>query len=536
MKAAIYSRKSKFTGKGDSIENQVQMCKEYMNRNYLGQNHQFEIFEDEGFGGGDTNRPEFQRLLKEIKSKKFDVLICYRLDRISRNVSDFSSTLELLQEYNVDFISIKEQFDTSTPMGRAMVYISSVFAQLERETIAERVRDNMLELAKSGRWLGGTPPIGFKSKRITYLDGEYKERSLVQLVPDPKELEFIKFISDKYEELGSVHKIRKYSLQNNIKTKNACNYSLRVLADTLRNPAYVKADKKVLNYLESKGMNVVGKTNNKNGILVYNKKDKKSKQKDKSEWIAAVAKHEGVIDATRWLRIQETLDKNGFKKAMGTSKVALLTGLIRCKKCGSPMRITYGRTNKDGSKHHYYACDMKFASGGTRCINKNLNGAKSEEIIIDKIKELTKNKGMLIEELKKTQNELKSSSDKNEIKILNKKITDNERSITNLVKQLSQNKNSVASQYIITEIENLSKETEELKSKLEKLKNKNDEVEIAEVDLELIINNLSKFAELIDKSDNNQKKYLISSIVDTIYWDADTGELEINFFGKRKKK
>ncbi|MFV3012940.1 recombinase family protein [Clostridium botulinum] len=536
MKAAIYSRKSKFTGKGDSIENQVQMCKEYMNRNYLGQNHQFEIFEDEGFGGGDTNRPEFQRLLKEIKSKKFDVLICYRLDRISRNVSDFSSTLELLQEYNVDFISIKEQFDTSTPMGRAMVYISSVFAQLERETIAERVRDNMLELAKSGRWLGGTPPIGFKSKRITYLDGEYKERSLVQLVPDPKELEFIKFISDKYEELGSVHKIRKYSLQNNIKTKNGTDYSMRVLADTLRNPAYVKADKKVLKYLEAKGMNVVGKTNNKSGILLYNKKDKNSRLKKKDEWIAAVAKHEGIIDATRWLKIQETLDKNGFKKAMGTSKVALLTGLIRCKKCGSPMRITYGRTNKAGEKRHYYACDMKFASGGTRCTNKNLNGAKAEQIIIDKIKELTKNKGMLVQELKKTQNEFKTSSSKSEIEILSKKITDNESSIQNLVKQLSKNETSIASKYIIEEIEKISKETEELKSKLKELNDKNKDAEMTEVDLELIINNLTKFSDLIDNADNNQKKYLISSIVDSIYWDADTGELEITFFGKRKKK
>lgn len=533
MKAAIYSRKSKFTGKGESIENQVQMCIEHAKTVGI---TEYEIYEDEGFSGGNTDRPKFQKMLLDAKAKKFDVLICYRLDRISRNIADFSNLINELQNLSIGFISIREQFDTSTPMGRAMMYIASVFAQLERETIAERVRDNMLELAKSGRWLGGNPPIGFKSEKITYLDGEYKERSLVQLTPVEEELEFIKFIYNKYEELGSVHQVRKYFLQNNIKTKNNKDYSMRVLADTLRNPTYVRANNDVLDYLKSKEMNVVGETNNKNGILVYNKKDKNSKLKDKDEWIAAVAKHEGIIDATRWLRIQETLDKNGFKKAMGTSKVALLTGLIRCKKCGSPMRITYGRTNKDGSKHHYYACDMKFASGGTRCINKNLNGAKSEEIIIDKIKELTKNKGMLIKELKKTQNELKSSSDKNEIKILNKKITDNESSIKNLVKQLSQNKNSVASQYIITEIENLSNETEELKSNLEKLKNKNSEVEIAEVDLELIINNLSKFAELIDKSDNNQKKYLISSIVDTIYWDADTGELEINFFGKRKKK
>lgn len=532
MKAAIYSRKSKFTGKGDSIENQIQMCIEHSKNIGI---TEYEIYEDEGFSGGNTDRPKFQEMLKDAKAKKFDVLICYRLDRISRNISDFSTLIDELQSLSIGFISIREQFDTSTPMGRAMMYIASVFAQLERETIAERVRDNMLELAKSGRWLGGTPPIGFTSKKITYLDGEYKERSLVQLTPVEEELELIKFIYEKYEELGSVHKVRKYFLQNSIKNKNNKDYSMRVLADTLRNPAYVQANNEVLNYLESKEMNVVGIPNNKNAILVYNKKDKNSRLKDKDEWIAAVAKHEGIIDATRWLSIQKTLDGNGFKKAMGTSKVALLTGIIRCK-CGSPMRVTYGRANKNGEVNHYYVCDMKSVSGGSRCKSKNLNGPQTEKIVIDKLKKLTRNKGLLIKELKKIQNEFKCSSGTTEIEIINKKITDNEISIKNLVKQLSQNKNSVASQYIITEIENLSKETEELKSKLEKLKNKNNEAKMNELDLELLINDFSKFNDLIDDADNKQKKYLIASVANIIYWDSSTGELTIDPFGKRKKK
>ncbi|WP_297430759.1 recombinase family protein, partial [Clostridium sp.] len=127
MIAAIYSRKSKFTGKGESIENQIQMCREYSNTNLKNKNiTEFLIYEDEGFSGGNTNRPEFQKLMEDAKSKKFDILICYRLDRISRNVADFSSTLELLQNNNIDFISIREQFDTTTPMGRAMIYIASV--------------------------------------------------------------------------------------------------------------------------------------------------------------------------------------------------------------------------------------------------------------------------------------------------------------------------------------------------------------------------------------------------------------------------
>ena len=182
MKIAIYSRKSKYTGKGDSIGNQIQMCKDYIETHYRNNDPEYIIYEDEGFSGGNINRPKFQKLLSDIKKEKFDILICYRLDRISRNVSDFSTTLEELQSYGVDFISIKEQFDTTTPMGRAMIYIASVFAQLERETIAERVRDNMVELAKSGKWSGGRTPLGFDNESSSYIDEEGNERKLVKLV------------------------------------------------------------------------------------------------------------------------------------------------------------------------------------------------------------------------------------------------------------------------------------------------------------------------------------------------------------------
>ena len=174
MKAAIYSRKSKFTGKGDSIENQIQLCMDYSKSIGI---KEFLVYEDEGFSGGNIDRPQFKKMMQDAKDKKFDCLVCYRLDRISRNVSDFSTLIEKLNKLEISFISIKEQFDTSTPMGRAMMFISSVFAQLERETIAERIKDNMYELARSGRWLGGKTPHGFTSKKISFLDENLKERT-----------------------------------------------------------------------------------------------------------------------------------------------------------------------------------------------------------------------------------------------------------------------------------------------------------------------------------------------------------------------
>ena len=163
----IYSRKSKYTGKGESIENQVEMCKDYLFSHVKDIDEKdIVVYEDEGFSAKNLERPMFKRMMADSKKEKVEYIVCYRLDRISRNVSDFSSLITDLNDRNISFVSIKEQFDTSTPMGRAMMYIASVFAQLERETIAERIRDNMLMLAKTGRWLGGTSPTGYKSEKV----------------------------------------------------------------------------------------------------------------------------------------------------------------------------------------------------------------------------------------------------------------------------------------------------------------------------------------------------------------------------------
>ena len=156
---AIYSRKSRYTGKGESIGNQIDLCREYIRTHYgdAAAEHAV-VFEDEGFSGGNLNRPDFKKMMTAAKARKIRAIVVYRLDRISRNISDFSSLIEELGRLGIDFVSIRESFDTSSPMGRAMMYIASVFSQLERETIAERIRDNMHELAKTGAGWAARPP------------------------------------------------------------------------------------------------------------------------------------------------------------------------------------------------------------------------------------------------------------------------------------------------------------------------------------------------------------------------------------------
>ncbi|HBJ2612383.1 TPA: recombinase family protein [Clostridium botulinum] len=536
MKAAIYSRKSVFTGKGESIENQINLCKDYGKKN-LGI-EDYLIYEDEGFSGGNTNRPKFKQLIKDAKNKKFDVLICYRLDRISRNVADFSSTLELLQENNISFVSIKEQFDTSSPMGKAMVYIASVFAQLERETIAERVRDNMLELAKTGRWLGGQTPLGFKSEKISYFDAEMKERTMYKLSPVKEELDKVKLIYKKYLELKSLRKVTQYLLENNFKTKLGANWHTSVVSDLLQNPTYVKSSEAVFNYLRESGITCVGTPDGVHGLLTYNKKKGTKKQRDKTDWIATVAKHKGIIDSDIWLQIQSKMNCNKAKAPkLGRTHNALLTGLLRCEKCGSPMSVIHGPKDKNGNKTYFYGCSMKIYSKGTRCDNSNIRTTEMETVVINKLKSVTKNNGLLLEELNAVKEQLAPSKEEtNELTLLNSKIKSNKQAIENLVKQLSLNPSSTASKYIIEEIEKKEEEIKQTESKIKSLKEDKMEMNKLEIDLDLIISNLKNFYDTIDNVDIEKKKYLISVLVDKITWNGSTGEVDIKLWGSSKKK
>ncbi|MFW2489764.1 recombinase family protein [Clostridium chromiireducens] len=542
MNVAIYSRKSKFTGKGESIENQVQMCKDYLlSQNRNDETYEFWVYEDEGFSGGNTNRPEFQRLMNDAALKKFSMLICYRLDRISRNVADFSSTLETLQRYDIDFVSIREQFDTSSPMGRAMIYIASVFAQLERETIAERVRDNMLELAKSGRWLGGTPPLGYKSTPVTYYDENMTEHSMARLSIDAEELEIVKLIYSKYLELKSLSALETYLLENYYKTRNGSNFRKSTLKSILTNPVYAKSSEEIFDYLISQGMTLCGDPDNIHGLLTYNKlKTLYSKEgnhsrefRNTSDWIVAVSKHEGIIDSENWLKVQKIYAGNSDKFIVSArSHNALLTGILKCEKCGSPMRIMHGPVSKkSGTKLYYYACTLKKDSKGSRCENPNGKVDQIDPIIINSIKDLGKNKETFIKDLIDKNRQIKKEAVKGNLENnLNILIKQKKDQIDNLLNQLSLAPDLI--DIIIPKIKLLKDELELLSKDLNESNNKIEEITMEELSLSFIKSLLEKCS-IIDTLTHNEIKELIRGLMKSITWDGMTYDLKINFIGSK---
>lgn len=209
MKFFIYSRKSVLTDKGESVKNQIELCRKYITAKFEDAQHEITVYEDEGFSAKNVLRPSFQRMMNMLDVQAPDFIVCYRLDRISRNVGDFASLIENLNYRGISFISVSEEFDTSKPMGKAMMYIASVIAQLERETTAERVRDNMRLLAKSGYWLGGNTPIGYTSKQFHEVLIEGKIKKFHQLEMNPDEIGLVTYMFDTMRNSHSISHIVK---------------------------------------------------------------------------------------------------------------------------------------------------------------------------------------------------------------------------------------------------------------------------------------------------------------------------------------
>ena len=539
MKIAIYSRKSKFTGKGDSIENQIEMCKAHIKANIHGE-HEFIIYEDEGFSGGNINRPEFKKLMNDIKHKKIDLLICYRLDRISRNVSDFSSVLEVLQEYKVDFISIKEQFDTSSPMGRAMIYIASVFSQLERETIAERVKDNMLEMAKNGKWTGGKIPLGFKSKKISYIDDTGKKRYKTSLEHDTKDLEFVKFLYEKYLELGSLHKLEVYTHQNNIRSCSGRLFEKSTLKIILQNTIYVKANSNVVDYLTTHDCKVYGEPDGIHSLLSYNKTESTHKngkstkcRKNPSEMFAAISNIQGYLEPELWIKVQLQFDKNKetFPR-LGKTHNALLTGKLFCGVCKSRMLIQHGQVSpKTGKKRFYYVCYLKRTSQRKLCNPKNVQLDKIENVVLKSLKNLSYDKNLFLNNLKGKNH---NSNNSTELLSLNKSLEEKKSQIDVLLNKLSLDHDDLLTDILFDKITKLKKECIEIENKIDSIKKESLIKENNALETSLIEKLISKCS-YIENLSHEEQKQLINSLIESIYYyppdEFGNDKIKINFIG-----
>lgn len=533
---AIYSRKSKFTGKGESIGNQVELCREYIRANYGEQAAgNTVVYEDEGFSGGNLNRPGFKRMMKAAHERKFRAIVVYRLDRISRNISDFSALIEDLSRLDIAFLSIREQFDTGNPMGRAMMYIASVFSQLERETIAERIRDNMHELAKTGRWLGGTTPTGYTSESVkgVTVDGKSKRSCKLKLIPE--EAETVKKVYALYRETDSLTLTEAELLRQQVKTKTGRDFTRFSVKGILQNPVYLIADEEAYRYFTERGADVCSERadfDGMRGILAYNRTEQEKGRTTVylpvQDWIISVGQHPGIIPAKAWIAVQESLERNRSKAyRKPRSNEALLTGLLYCR-CGSRMYPKLSkRKTADGKPVYTYVCKMKERSRCSVCGLRNANGNTLDAAVVEQIRMLTEDRTGFITQLEQSKRYYTGDHGEYEAKLtaLREERAGNEKKITALVDSLAAFGGSAARAHVAKRVDELHRANEAITARITELEGLTAQNALSEIEFDILRQLLAVFKNSIDEMTIEQKRAAVRAVVRKAVWDGQCAHI-----------
>jgi len=284
----------------------------------------YEIFEDAGYSAKNTDRPKYQEMMSRIRNKEFTHMLVWKIDRISRNLKDFTEMYEEIKQYNITFISKNEQFDTSSAMGEAMLKIILVFAELERKLTGERVFSIMLSRAEKGLWNGTTVPLGYVwSKEIKFP------------VIDPEEAKIVQYIYDLYEKAASTSKVAFQLNGEQVKTKRGGKWTAKTVNDILHNPFYI-------------------------GTYRYNYKTGGTRRlKDEKEWVVVEDNHPPIISKEQYEQVNEMLAAN--YKGVGdfqreNTNTHIFSKLVYCGKCGSLLNAGLDSPRKDGYRPSRYTC------------------------------------------------------------------------------------------------------------------------------------------------------------------------------------
>lgn len=292
----------------------------------------YEIFEDAGFSGKNTDRPAYQEMMARIRQHEFTHLIVDKIDRISRNLLDFAAMYDELKKLDVTFISRNEQFDTSSAMGEAMLKIILVFAELERHMTSERVSAIMVDRAKKGKWNGANIPLGYDwSEKADYP------------VENPQEVKIVQMMFDMYEKGYSCNKLTQYLNDHGIRGKRNGLWTTASIRQVLTNPFY-------------------------KGTLRYNYRHKaRGCIKKESEWIVIEHNHPNIISEEQWEHVNQILKSHSVTRIRKKHDHAF-SGLLACL-CGATGGARLDKPRQNGVRPSYYECNTHWRVSKTLCDN-----------------------------------------------------------------------------------------------------------------------------------------------------------------------
>jgi site-specific DNA recombinase len=354
IRCAIYTRKSTnenldsdFNSLDAQRESGEHFIQSHVRENWIALP---ERYDDGAYSGATMDRPALQRLIADIKAGQIDCVLVYKIDRLSRSLSDFTRMMEFFKEHDVTMVSVTQAFNANTSSGTLMTNLLMTFASYEREVIAERIRDKVAASKKRGKYMGGVPPLGYD------VDRERK-----RIIINADEAALVRFIFRRYLQLRSPVALTKELNGKGLTTKS---------------------------WVTKKGVRRKGRPWNKSHIYRLLKNPIYIGQVKHREQVYP-GEHEAIIEQSLWDDVQRSLSaegKNGNGGGRYSKTPALLKGLLVCGHCKTPMGITY--TKKDGKKYRYYLCQRANKSGYDDCPIRSVPAGDIENLIMMQVRKI----------------------------------------------------------------------------------------------------------------------------------------------------
>lgn len=370
---ALYTRVSTIeqSEEGYSIDEQERLLRSWAEKN----NYEvYKCYSDRGISGKDIkNRPALKELLKDAEEKKFDMVISWKINRISRKLADVLKIVDILEKNDITFKSYSEPFETDTPAGKMQFQMMALIGEFERGTIAQNVKMGMCAKAKAGEWCGGRV-LGYDLSPIDSKEGAKRRKN--RLIINEKEAEAVRFIFNEYVNGKGYKAITNQLNKLGYKTKKGNDFSVGSIREILTNPVYI-------------------------GKVRYNVRQNWSEKRRRNinaNPIITDGIHESIIDEGLWDKVQAIMESKKGKPSRIYDGEYPLTGILKCPKCGAGMVIMRTtNTLKDGTKKRiqYYACGNWKNKGTAVCNSNSIRVDKANEYVFNKISELLSNEKMV---------------------------------------------------------------------------------------------------------------------------------------------
>ncbi|MDU3411051.1 recombinase family protein [Clostridium sp.] len=370
---ALYTRVSTIeqSEEGYSIDEQERLLRSWAEKN----NYEvYKCYSDRGISGKDIkNRPALKELLKDAEEKKFDMVISWKINRISRKLADVLKIVEILEKNDITFKSYSEPFETDTPAGKMQFQMMALIGEFERGTIAQNVKMGMCAKAKSGEWCGGRV-LGYDLVPVENQEGAKRKKN--RLTINEKEAEAVRFIFNEYVNGKGYKAITNQLNKLSYKTKKGNDFSVGSIREILTNPVYI-------------------------GKVRYNVRQNWSEKRRRNinaNPIITDGIHEPIIEEGLWDKVQAIMESKKGKPSRIYDGEYPLTGILKCPKCGAGMVISR-TTNKlaDGTKKRiaYYCCGAWKNKGTSVCNSNTIRVDKANEYVFNKLSELLSNEKMV---------------------------------------------------------------------------------------------------------------------------------------------